>query len=96
MSRAHYSIEALTSTAYISLATIIFSICYPQMYKGMPVACYGCENKNVAREKYIETYSRAHETFFVIKSGLICTHHTFFGATPDGIINCSCCGPGVF
>ena len=51
---------------------------------------------HTAREKYIESYSKIHKTFFVIKSGLILhPSYPFFGATPDGIVNCSCCGSGV-
>lgn len=61
----------------------------------MSVACqYECDHENIAREKYIESYSKIHKTFF-IKSGLILHPSYFFGATPDGIVNCSCCGSGA-
>ena len=77
--------------------SLVLSICYPQSYKAMSSACqYGCEHEVVAREKYIELYSSIHEKFFVINSGLILhPSYPFLGATPDGIVNCSCCGPGV-
>ena len=67
------------------------------MYKAVSVACqYGCKYENIAREEHIESYSKIHKTFFVIKSGLILhPSYPFFGATPDRIVNCSCCGPGV-
>ena len=40
--------------------------------------------------------SKNHNNFFVIKSGLILhPSYPFFGATPDGIVNCLCCGTGV-
>ena len=63
----------------------------------MPVACkYGCEHENIAREKYAELHGKTHDNFFVIKLGLILyPSFPFFGATPDGIVNCSCHGPGV-
>ena len=63
----------------------------------MPVACkYGCEHESIAREKYVELLGKSHNDFFVIKSGLILhPSFPFFGATPDGIVNCSCHGPGV-
>ena len=77
--------------------SLLLSICYPESYKAVSSACqYGCEHEDVAREKYIESYSRIHETFFVVKSGLILhPSYPFLGATPDGIVNCSCCGSGV-
>ena len=37
-----------------------------------------------------------HDTTFVSKSGLVVsTERPFLGASPDGIIQCSCCGKGV-
>ena len=59
------------------------------MYKAVSVACqYGCKHENIAREEYIESYSKIHKTFFVIKSGLILhPSYPFFGATLDGIVN---------
>ena len=77
--------------------SLITSICYPVTYKAMPVACkYGCEHESIAREKYVELLGKSHNDFFVIKSGLILhPSFPFFGATPDGIVNCSCHGPGV-
>ena len=77
--------------------SLVLSICYPDKHKGMSVACqYGCEHENVAREEFIKSYSKNHDKFFVIKSGLILhPSYPFFGATPDGIVNCLCCGTGV-
>ena len=50
----------------------------------------------IARKKYVELLGKSHNDFFVIKSGLILhPSFSFFGATPDGIVNCSCHGPGV-
>jgi len=77
--------------------SLITSICYPETYKGMPVACkYGCEHESRARDQYVELLGKSHNDFFVIKSGLILhPSFPFFGATPDGIVHCSCHGPGV-
>ena len=100
-SRAHYSIKVSTSTAYRYLTTInlvAFVNLLSQVIQGyMSSACqYGCEHEDVAREKHVESYSRIHETIFVIKSGLMLhPSYPFLGATPDGIVNCSCCGSGV-
>jgi len=77
--------------------SLITAVCYPETYKAMPVACkYGCEHETTAREKYVDLLGKSHDTFFVIKCGLILhPSFPFFGATPDGIVNCSCHGPGV-
>ena len=77
--------------------SIIQSICYPGSCKFTSVACqYGCDHENVAREKFITEHSKIHESFFVIKCGLILhPSYPFFGASPDGIVNCSCCGAGT-
>ena len=58
------------------------------------------QNHNFAKFFYRQSFvlygSKIHKTFFVIKSGLILhPSYPFFGATPDGIVNCSCCGPGI-
>ena len=77
--------------------SLITAVCYPETYKAMPVAYkYGCEHETTAREKYVDLLGKSHDTFFVIKCGLILhPSFPFFGATPDGIVNCSCHGPGV-
>ena len=72
--------------------SLVSSICYPDKHKAMSIACqYECEHENIAREQFTESYRKTHDTFFVIKSGLILhPSYLFFGATPDGIVNCSC------
>ena len=74
--------------------SMIQSICYPTSYKFTSVACqYGCDHEHVAREKYVTEHSKVHESFFVIKCGLILhPSHPLVSASPDGIVNCSCCG----
>ena len=50
----------------------------------------------MAREKYVTEHSKVHESFFVIKCGLILhPSYPFIGASPDGIVKCSCCGTGT-
>ena len=53
---------------------------------------------NIARDKYVELLGKSHYDFFVIKlsQSLFYIHHSpFFGATPDGLVNCACHGPAV-
>ena len=73
--------------------SLVSSICYPETYKAMLVACkYVCEHENIAREKYVELHGKNHDNFFVIKSGLILYP---FWCTPIEVVNCSCHGPSV-
>jgi len=76
----------------LSLLSLVSSVCYPETFKAIPAAYkYGCEHENVAREKYLELHGKNHDNFSVIKSGLILhPSFPFFGATSDGILNCSC------
>ena len=56
---------------------------------------WGNENENDARHKYYEYMSRSHVNHSVNLSGLILNpDFPYLGASPDGIINCSCCGVG--
>ena len=63
----------------------------------MPVTCkYGCEHENIARQKYVELHGKNHDNFFVIKSGhILYPSFPLFGATPDGIVNCSFHRPDI-
>lgn len=75
----------------------IKSICYPVMHQFMPKACqYGCEHEEQAKAKYFNDQSKTHSSLIVINCGLILHPlYPFFGVSPDGIINCSCCSAGV-
>ena len=75
----------------------IKSICYPVMHQLMPKACqYGCDHEEQARVKYFDDHSKTHSSLIIINCGLILHPlYPFFGASPDGIINCSCCSSGV-
>ena len=75
----------------------IKSICYPVMHQLVPKACqYGREHEEQARVKYFDDYSKTHSSLIIISCGLILHPlYPFFGASLDGIINCSCCSSGV-
>ena len=54
----------------------------------------GCQHEHLALEMYL--HRSQHENVKMSKCGLfISTDHPFLGATPDGIVDCSCCGKGV-
>ena len=57
---------------------------------------YGCEHENDARKIYCEVMSKEHESFSVAKCGLFLDiSQPFIGASPDGMVHCSCCGKGT-
>ena len=56
---------------------------------------WGCDHEKIALQQYCGLMSQTRE-FFIRDSGLILHHDMpFFGATPDGIVSCDCCGDGI-
>ena len=76
--------------------SLIKQICYPNLFRFSTQATkWGCDHESVARELYIKAMEE-HEDFSCVISGLfIHEEYQFLAATPDGIINCNCCGSGV-
>ena len=77
--------------------SLIKSICYPEQRQFTSAACqYGCKHEDTARQAYHEKLKMKHKNFIVIQCGLILDpEFPFMGATPDGLVNCKCCGSGV-
>ena len=73
------------------------SICYPESHQFKARATmWGCEHEEIARQHYIESAEFDHIELEVSLSGLIIhTSYPHMGASPDGIVNCVCCGKGV-
>ena len=62
----------------------------------VPALRWGIENEDVAQGAYIEFAREKHANFQCIAAGLHVTpRYPHLGATPDGMINCDCCGEGV-
>lgn len=56
---------------------------------------YGCKHEEEAREKYKERMSQ-HINFSIKPCGLFVDKDVpYLGASPDGLVECSCCGRGV-
>ena len=85
-----------TNPALPSLSLII-SICHPEMTRFKSSATsWGCEHEKVAISKYLNVNLRMHQTFKVTECGLfISTSYPFMGASPDGLVQCICCGEGI-
>ena len=77
--------------------SLIMNICHPELSKFKNLAaCWGCEHELTARKKYTTTYAISHHKFEVKASGFfINTDYPFIGATPDGLVTCTCCGDGI-
>lgn len=57
---------------------------------------YGKTMEKVALTQYTMQYEKCHHKSEVTKCGLfISKQHPFIGATPDGLVECECCGEGI-
>ena len=98
--RKSYSIkiEAVTRTdvkdPFNSLGR---SICYPDSTRfGSKVTTWGCAHEKDARIERMSVMTNRHADFSLSVSGLIVNPAwPFLGASPNGIINCTCCGMAV-
>ena len=77
--------------------SLLTSICYPEMVRFQSKAClYGCKHKDDAHKAYTEVMNAQHRSFTVVKSDLVLDmSHPFIGASPNGLVECSCCGKGT-
>ena len=77
--------------------SLISQICYPHLNKFTTSAtAWGCEHEAVARLAYIEMMKPMHTNFQFRNSGLVVsTQYPYIGASPDGVVECDCCGCGV-
>ena len=78
--------------------SLIKSICYPEShgFRGNKATMWGCEHEQEARQCYMETMTPKHTDLAVSTCGLfIDPSHPFLGASPDGLMSCTCCGVGI-
>ena len=77
--------------------SLIKTICYPEAFGFTTRATrWGCEHEKTAIDYYGKACKEKHDDFELNKSGLFLnTDWPFIGASPDGLINCSCCGKGA-
>ena len=75
--------------------SLVASILAPQPLS-TPAIRWGVENEEKARNEYLIFMQGTHDSFQVTNTGLhvnpLCPH---LGASPDGLISCSCCGKGL-
>lgn len=75
--------------------SLIMAIFYPEVHRfRTPATCWGCQHEKVALEKY--TSQSQHKNLQVSRCGLfISIEYPFIGASPDGVVECLCCGQGI-
>ena len=73
--------------------SLIMSICYPesrQFYS--KTTSWGCTHEHTARDAYVTLKKKEHQNFSVRSCGLfIHPSYPYLGASPDGVISCTCC-----
>ena len=61
-----------------------------------PSLAFGKQNEPVARQLYFDKERPHHKSLKVENCGLfVDEQHPYMGASPDGIVSCSCCGEGL-
>lgn len=83
-------------TAVVTVITqpsqsLIKAVCYPESKSN--ATTWGCKHEETARTEYESITARTYINFSVSQSGLvILPSYPFMGASPDGMVNCKCCG----
>ena len=77
--------------------SLLKSICYPHLYRFSTAATrWGCDHEKSACDHYSTVMARRHEGLVVEDSGLVINPKwPHIGASPDGLVNCICCGIGT-
>ena len=77
--------------------SLIKRICYPDLFAFTSKQTeWGQKHERFAREEYLKAVKRIHQNLQLTENGLfINPKWPFIGASPDGIIECDCCGKGT-
>ena len=77
--------------------SLIQSICYPEEFSFFSKQTkWGCEHEKSARDIYYKINATKHHNVQILNSGLVINPQwPFIGASPDGVVECGCCGKGV-
>ncbi|XP_051814464.1 uncharacterized protein LOC127537003 [Acanthochromis polyacanthus] len=91
-SNIHVVISSNLSTSAIST---INRVCHPQKKAHTPATKWGVDHEDTARQVYLCNVGPKHINFRVQQCGFIINpSFAEVGASPDGLIDCSCCGKG--
>ena len=77
--------------------SLLKAVCYPESSVFAGKACqYGCQHEDAARKLYEKIMGIDHHSFELHKVGLCVSRNwPFLGASPDGLVQCTCCGHGT-
>ena len=77
--------------------SLIMSICHPELARFSTEAIsWGCQHERTAKQCYSSFQNQKHKNFIISDSGLfISTDFPYLGASPDGLVECECCGAGA-
>ena len=65
-------------------------------YSFVPSIQWGIANKDTARKAFVQVSGEEHNNFSFKPTGLhVSPSYSHLGASPDGLISCSCCGEGL-
>ena len=68
----------------------------PVSLDGVPAIDWGKKNESTAREEYLQKAKEIHASLKYQSAGLhVNVEYPHLGATPDGLIECECCGLGI-
>ena len=88
--------EVHTSLCSPSLS-LVKAICYLEVFSfSSPATDWGRTYEQFALKRYLSNEMAHHDSLSVSASALFLNETwPFLGASPDGIVNCSCCGKGL-
>ncbi len=77
--------------------SLIKAVCYPEVYGfSSKATTWGCDHEKAARNHYENLKKKEHAKFTIKNTGFhISMKSPFIGASPDGMIECECCGQGL-
>ena len=77
--------------------SLLKRICYPDTYRFVSKPTqYGCKHEKDAREQYKSQMVGKHSDFKITPCGFfVDLKIPYIGASPDGLVECTCCGKGV-
>ena len=68
----------------------------PFSLEGVPAIDWGRKNESTAREEYLKKAKEIHASLKYRSAGFhVNVEYPHLGATPDGLIECECCGLGI-
>ena len=85
------------TNASLPSQSLVKTICYPEAYRFTTKATrWGCTHEAAAREHFVKVRQESHAGISVVDCGLVINPEwPHLGASPDGIVQCTCCGKGV-